>query len=540
VKGGINGEWALVLPDGSIKKLSLPNPHEQAIQCKYALSDEIRKLSEKDPDQFSLGSEPFYKTVEAIVCCFPEIPSGSKVTTGNYKAKVVGYKDCLKILTLTGSPAPNWSKQQWLGLIKHLKLKKWKNDDQLRDTTLDDAREAIDGYAERFCDFFWRQRVGGLVPLTLKDENHTYKTADLLEIFSKGRHYQIIGPSGSGKTELALHIALRSLTNNIVPIFIQVKHYTGDLSQLLDLSVSYLHPSEFKNLLQGCKALNKRIALIIDGFNECGQELRDRLLQDLQAFILKEPIPVLITSQVHLQLPQHLRGEVLTFVDLSLDEKRAVFEAQSVNPRVNLMDLIQPFRTPFELTLAAQCIFELAPASAQMTKVDLLELYTRRITDKNGKSLNIRELLIRIAETLGSQLTYSLPIRAVEDITALISDGPYSATSLLNTALGCNLLEIRCNRCSFRHEMFQLYFEAEAFYRGHRGKPILPSDLARPRNRHLSEFVIPMIEEETILRSTLSALKDTKLLKTCLRGQLGILANEVLRKDAEKLEYATK
>ncbi|MGH7181850.1 MAG: nuclease-related domain-containing protein, partial [Nitrospiraceae bacterium] len=52
VEGNINGEWALVLPDGSRKKLPTPNPHEQVVQCKFALSDEVRKLSEKDPDQW--------------------------------------------------------------------------------------------------------------------------------------------------------------------------------------------------------------------------------------------------------------------------------------------------------------------------------------------------------------------------------------------------------------------------------------------------------------------------------------------------------
>ncbi|MFY4729474.1 hypothetical protein [Nitrospira sp. BLG_2] len=43
VEGGINGEWSLVLPDGSRKKIHLPNPHEQVVQRKFALSDEVRK-----------------------------------------------------------------------------------------------------------------------------------------------------------------------------------------------------------------------------------------------------------------------------------------------------------------------------------------------------------------------------------------------------------------------------------------------------------------------------------------------------------------
>ena len=85
VEGGINGEWRLVLPDGSRKKLPLPNPHEQAVQCKYALSDEVRKLSAKDPDQWLIpGDDPFYKAVEGMVCIYPEIPMGSAVTEGNF------------------------------------------------------------------------------------------------------------------------------------------------------------------------------------------------------------------------------------------------------------------------------------------------------------------------------------------------------------------------------------------------------------------------------------------------------------------------
>jgi hypothetical protein len=88
VEGGINGEWGLVLPDGSRKKLPLPNPHEQVVQCKFALSDEVRKLSEKDPDQWLIpGNNPLYKAVEGMVCIYPEIQAGSTVTPGDFRAK---------------------------------------------------------------------------------------------------------------------------------------------------------------------------------------------------------------------------------------------------------------------------------------------------------------------------------------------------------------------------------------------------------------------------------------------------------------------
>jgi hypothetical protein len=256
VEGGINGEWALVLPDGTKKKLHLPNPHEQVVQCKFALSDEVRELSAKDPDQWLIpGNVLFYKAVEGMVCIYPEIPKGSTVTQGDFKAKVVGYQDCLKILTATGSRTPSWNKKQWQALVMHLGLTKWEKDSQLRDTTDEEALLSVTSYVERFSDF-WSPRITKLVPVTLRRADRTCKTTDVLDLIAEGRHYEIIGPSGTGKTELVLHIALQSLTNGIVIIFVQVKNYDGNLSRLLDMSVSYLHPGDFKDLLIRCKALN--------------------------------------------------------------------------------------------------------------------------------------------------------------------------------------------------------------------------------------------------------------------------------------------
>ena len=538
VGGGINGEWALVQPDGSRKTLLSPNPHEQVIQCKFALSDEVRKLAGKAPDQWLVpGNIPFYRTLEGMVCIYPEIPSGSTVTQGDFKAKVVGYFDCLKLLTVTGSRSPNWNKKQWQALAMYLALTKWEKDSQLRDSTVDEALVSVTSYVERFYDF-WSPRIAKLVPLTLRGTHLSYKTTDLLGIISEGKHYQIIGPSGIGKTELLLHVALQSLTNGVVIILVQVKNYDGDLAHLLDVSVSYLHPDSFTDLLQRCKALNKRIALIVDAFNECSHDKKDRFLQELQSLVLKEPISIIITGQVPIQLPQHLRGETITFVDLSLDERRAVFLAYADRFHGDVARLVEPFMTPLELSLAGQCISESMTDLHQMTKVDLLETYTRRLTERTGEPLKVRELFMRMAESMAGQLTYSLPLREIEQIASIISDHPASAIDLITSALRSNLLQVRYNRCSFRHEMFQVYFEAESFHRHHSARHLLPSNLARPRNRHLSDLVIPMVTEEAVLGDALTVLEDVEIIKACLRGILGPLAQKVSRRDTEQVLYA--
>jgi len=537
VEGGINGAWTVVLPDGSRQKLPLPNPHEQVVQCQFALSDEVRSLTEKAPDQWSiLGNKPFYKASEAMVCIYPEISAGSNVT-GDFRAKVVGYQDCLKTLTLTGSRSPGWNKKRWQALAMSLGLAKWEEESQLQDTTVDDALLSVTSYAERFVDF-WKPRVGTLVPLTLQGTGCMCKTTEALGILSEGKHYQIIGPSGSGKTELLLHIALKALTNGLVIIFVQVKHYDGDLSQLLDGSVSYLHPGTFMDLLKRCKVINKRIAIVVDAFNECPHDKKDRLLQELQSLVLKEPLPVLITAQAPLDLPQHLKGETLALADLSVDERKAVFEAHAGHFRGDVASLVQPFKTPLELSLAGQSVSESVADVSLMTKVDLLETYTRRLTDRTGDALRVRELFMKIAEVMGGQLTSSLPLREIEQLASAVSDHPSSTSDLLASSLRSHLIEVNYNRGSFRHEQFQLYFEAEAFLRHHREKQLLSTRLARPRNRHLSELVIPMMTDEAALRDALIALEDCDITAACLRGSLGPLAKKVSRSDAEQALHA--
>ncbi|CUS33876.1 hypothetical protein COMA2_140121 [Candidatus Nitrospira nitrificans] len=174
----------------------------------------------------------------------------------------------------------------------------------------------------------------------------------------------------------------------------------------------------------------------------------------------------------------------------------------------------------------------------QMTKADLLETYTRRLTERTGEPLKVRELFLRMAEAMADQLTYSLPLREIEQIASSISDHPSSAIDLLTSASRSNLVEVRYNRSSFRHEQFQLYFEAEALLRQNSERQVLASTLARPRNRHLSEMVIPMITDEAVLRDALIGLEDGKIIAACLQSSLGPLAKNVSRSDAEQVLHA--
>jgi len=48
VFGNRNGPWSIAQADGTTKLLGKKNPYRQTIECKYAISDEMQKITNKD------------------------------------------------------------------------------------------------------------------------------------------------------------------------------------------------------------------------------------------------------------------------------------------------------------------------------------------------------------------------------------------------------------------------------------------------------------------------------------------------------------
>src|SRR5206468_5712095 len=95
VRGGINGPWWLLMPDGSRRRLDAKNPYRQASDGKFAISDEMHAFASNDLSIPSpVGGRKFYSLLESVVCIFPEMLPGSSVYQ-DHKVRVLGYRDFL-------------------------------------------------------------------------------------------------------------------------------------------------------------------------------------------------------------------------------------------------------------------------------------------------------------------------------------------------------------------------------------------------------------------------------------------------------------
>jgi hypothetical protein len=78
VRGTSNGQWEVQLASGQWKKFS--NPWIQVVEAKNALRDAMRLFAGATGDHYP----------EAAVVFVPDIPGGSTITAGDFKASVIG------------------------------------------------------------------------------------------------------------------------------------------------------------------------------------------------------------------------------------------------------------------------------------------------------------------------------------------------------------------------------------------------------------------------------------------------------------------
>src|SRR5271170_7846834 len=89
ILGSDNGPWKLKNFSGQFVEYPGENPWAQASQAKFVLSDAMRAFSSGGAAPSAMN-QAFYREFDASVCIFPQITTGSQVTTGNFKAWVRG------------------------------------------------------------------------------------------------------------------------------------------------------------------------------------------------------------------------------------------------------------------------------------------------------------------------------------------------------------------------------------------------------------------------------------------------------------------
>jgi hypothetical protein len=531
VIGGMNGPWKLKRPDGEVVVLEdYQNAYAQALQGKFAIGNVMRELAPQQSGGLVAGKK-FFTTIESVICVYPELLPGSQVPN-DYKVLTKGYLELLNFLC-THVRNPGWNVEDWRRFAMHLQLVKQTDPSENMEPKLAAAQKAVAEYQLRFKSFYSTD-LPTLVGTSVQIGEQHVNSSQLLSYLSTGRHASLLGSSGAGKSLLAKHMMLDAIDHGWVPIILRAQTFDGKLVTLLDRSVAHLHPRTAGNLLTAAKKAGAPLVLVVDGYNECPDSLKGALLETLQAFYLRWATPVLVTSQEKVNLPEKLAGEELQLLDLTPAEKTAVFRsycAQEIDGE-RLKSLTEPFRTPYEISLAAEGLNEFGSV---VTRFQLFDSYIRRRCDVTSSPAAARLVLSDLSSEMAKRFTTSLPAwEAIGFVESALAAEPISI-KLLDDIAHSGLLDVGQGFWSFRHELLGQFFAALALERTYKNSDNLAHELARPRNRNLAEFTLHLLTEPEHIIACFEALADPRVLYKALTGTIGTYAQQVAETEALRM-----
>ena len=151
---------------------------------------------------------------------------------------------------------------------------------------------------------------------------------------------------------------------------------------MLDRNLAHLYPDTSQHFFLAAERNGSPIALIIDGFNECPQKVEEISAQGSPGFLspashadsdllAQQPIPV----------ADELAGVITVLFEPLTEEQRAdvlkSYVPDGLPERIEM--LCMPFRSPYELSLAAEC---LAQIGGKTSRGMLFHAYVRRHCDR--------------------------------------------------------------------------------------------------------------------------------------------------------------
>jgi hypothetical protein len=329
------------------------------------------------------------------------------------------------------------------------------------------------------------------------------------------------GPSGVGKTLMSDHAAVELARLGALPIWLEATAYAGDFDALLGRSVAPFTTFPARELIEVASAAGRRVALIVDGLNECLPDLRSDLLQQIGSLRLAHQTGVVISCLSPPPVPESLDGHHIEMLLPDRAEKESILRSYDADELASHSDA---FATPFELKIAAECIGEIGE---RPTRASVLDAYVGRVCG----SESVRALLRAIAWQMHSGLRGSL--RVQETVRRLEREGAFSAEAV-DEALECKLLRVGSGLVSFVHESFTRFLAAETIVIDSADTAALCTALAQPSNEELRGDVLALESEER-LGVILATLEDEQVLIAAIVGDLGERCRFAVEKVVEDL-----
>ena len=512
IYGHENGGWSFLNAAGKRIPYAGPNPHRQAANQKYALSDRMRRYRQKNPEVPAPSAAQFYKDFGAFVCVFPEIHPESQVISGDNRVAVRSYSKVIE--EIRGLRPSTWSLSNWREFAeKDLRLSVATLAEAI-DVRVYGAFEKSRAYRSRVKEMF-----GHNLPPLIGSANDREAGKQLIASTLDGRNHLLVGPSGSAKTFHLHHLAIALADSEMeVPIFIEAKKYRGgDFWTLLKQSTAPLFRGDPRELLEASRLIGALPVLILDALNECSETNLADLILGMQAFVLQFSARAVLTSQHPIELPADLQAtsQFLTLPD-SVQRRLIYSHHAGLPPTIETERFFEGFTNAYDLTVAGRC-YESGSRAASRT-----DLYDRYIRQRLLRHTSAASAVLRhVASEMGRSFSTAWTRDQFETTAERFLIDSQAPVGILDDIRESRLVDVTEDSFSFEHEILFNYFKADALRRGTAGVAELATELKRPRNHELLELVLPRYSDPLQITALLSTTDDVEVLSGVCRGDCG-------------------
>ena len=503
VRARPNGRWEQVRPDGTVSQLR-NNCSRQALAGTFAISDAMAGLSRKGLVTGPDGA--FYRHLDSIVGIWRAVPDGSDIETPPF-VTVLGYEDLLQRLITPGQKVL-WTADMWDAFARHhdlFQLEAESEPERRRKRGIGLIRD----YRLRAKPMFARGMDAFVDLGAVDDQDAQVSVADIGNRITGERTLAVVGPSGSGKTFLAKHLAVRHCDNNHLVAWIEAGDYENRFRDLLARSMAPYSVERWRTLVDAALEFGIPITVVLDGLNECPNNDHHKLIRELRAFALRYRANVLITSTQDLDLTETAAATLLRINEPDDRTRREILVSHSARRP----ERIGPqFRTPYELSIAAQCESEL---SEDASVVDVQAAYVRRLAPTEQLRAGLRLLASRLHSDLRTSLS-------LHETNRLLNSSAGGLTPRqVDDLLACRLLVIEQHRVRFSHEKIGQFLAADDIVRSSPSGRALGMSLSVPANSTLADTALKMESDPCGVWEALKILASSNLVFSALAGTYG-------------------
>ena len=513
VRGGENGDWQLHLASGRWKDIR--NPYQQVLNATLAVKNAVA--------DFAGTGAPY---IDAVLVFSPAIPFGSQAFEGNHKVSVTGLNGLQEELRKQRPSA--LSVDRWREFAECLGLRRAASVCAACDHKLKESENRLRQYRAMFCSTYWKGDA--LVPFSCRLDGKTISSDEVAHlVLERGGGLLLQGPSGCGKSILAK--ASGKAFNDLggVTINIQGKEFVGRIKDMVDREAALLGAQSGAQLLKDTSRLGQPILFIVDGYNECPENLQEQLTRGMAALAGRYRGGLLVTSKVAIVRGDLLELQKVDVLPPSMETKFAIARA-ALEGKVQLEtieNLLVAVSTGLEARFVGEVGVTLTPGSSRYA---LFDAFTRnRLGDAASDGIRV---LSQVAAWLFKRVAFGMSIREFDRLM----DHNDVLAELRKLVLDRGLLTIRGGWVSFPHEMFLDAFAAEAVVRQAANSPdAVLKAISAPLHAARKDLVIGAIDDDSMLDCLLPRLEDHASIRACLQGQCGSHAQEWAKEHCQRL-----